>query len=143
VISGLLTRDPARRLTAAAAGEMLRQVAGPEAAWLAEGNPRTVPFAEVSREPDRPGTRELPLPFTVPDRPLPAEPSLAEPAQASPPPAEAAQGDPAPAEPGHDEPAQGDPAQGDPTQGDPVQGDLVVLPMDVGDGDTGQMILNR
>ncbi len=84
VVSGLLTRDPAHRLTAAAAGEMLRQMAGPEQAWPAEGSPGTVPFAEVSREPDRPGTRELPLPFTVADQPLPAEPSPAEPSRPSP-----------------------------------------------------------
>ena len=136
VVSGLLTRDPAHRLTAAAAGEMLRQIAGPEPAWPAEGSPGTVPFAEVSREPDRPGTRELPLPFTVPDQLLPAEPSPAEPAQPSPPPAQAAQGVPASAEPGRDEPAhpagaaqavlppaeppQATPAQAEPGHGEPA-----------------------
>jgi serine/threonine protein kinase len=139
VVSGLLTRDPAHRLTAAAAGEMLRQIAGPEPAWPAEGSPGTVPFAEVSREPDRPGTRELPLPFTVADQPLPAEPSPAEPspaepAQPSPPPAQAAQGVPAPAEPGHDEPAHpagaaqavlppGEPPQATPAQAEPGHGE--------------------
>ena len=122
VVSGLLTRDPARRLTAAAAGEMLRQVAGPEPARPAEGSPRTVLFAEVSREPDRPGTRELPLPFTVADQPLPAQPRPAEPAQASPPPAEAAQGARAPAEPGPDEPAQGARAPAEPSPDEPAQG---------------------
>ena len=139
VVSGLLTRDPAHRLTAAAAGEMLRQMAGPEPAWPAEGSPRTVPFAGVSNEPDRPGTRELPLPFTVADQPLPAEhspaePSRAESAQASPPPAEAAQGVPAPAEPGHDEPAHpagaaqavlppGEPPQATPAQAERGHGE--------------------
>ncbi|HXF21891.1 MAG TPA: protein kinase [Streptosporangiaceae bacterium] len=127
VVSGLLTRDPAHRLTAAVAGEMLRQMAGPGPAWPAEGSPGTVPFAEVSREPDRPGTRELPLPFTVPDQPLPAEPSPAEPAQPSPPPAQAAQGVPASAEPGRDEPAhpagaaQAVPAPAEPPQATPAQ----------------------
>ena len=139
VVSGLLTRDPAHRLTAAAAGEMLRQIAGPEPAWPAEGSPGTVPFAEVSREPDRPGTRELPLPFTVADQPLPAEPSPAEPspaepAQPSPPPAQVAQGVPAPAGPGRDEPAHpagaaqavlppGEPPQATPAQAEPGHGE--------------------
>jgi len=94
VISGLLARDPAHRLTVAAAREMLGRVARPEPAGPDSSSLRTVPFAEEPGEPGRPGTRELPLPFTVPDQPLPANPTPAGPTPASPP-----QAGPSPGEP--------------------------------------------
>ena len=122
VISGLLARDPARRPSAATAERMLRRVAGPDPAGIGG----TLPFPELAREPGRSDTRELPLPFTVPDQASPADSSPAEVAQAVPIPAEVGHDEPAPAplspaESGQDEPGQAALAPAEPSQEEPGQ----------------------
>jgi eukaryotic-like serine/threonine-protein kinase len=129
VVSGLLAQNPARRLRAATAEQMLRRVAGPAEAWPPESSPHTLPFPEISRGPDRDpgrsGTRELPLPFTVPDQPLPAEPGHTEPGEVEPGEVEPAQDEPAdtgpgPSEPGSAEPVPAESAPAEPAPAEPA-----------------------